>query len=228
MGGTIAIHYATLHPDKVEKMILLSPGALNARVRGRTTAPPLPAWIDIAQVITPRIVFQKLLEGGFGDKTKLKPALIDQWWELMRLKGQRRAEIDRNRQYISGDIDAKIHTITTPAVGTTFTASFTCNLLAEATALNIAPGPGGSITLSWAAPPDPCLSLGPAVYHVYASSMARPLSAPGQFPLDPSFTLVASTAINSVTITPAAGPQFYLVRGIGSDGNEGPVGAYGR
>ena len=126
------------------------------------------------------------------------------------------------------DGGARLHTITTPAVGTTFTASFTCDLLAEATYLDISPEPGGSITLSWATPQDPCLSSGPTVHHVYASSTARPLSASGRFPLDPPFSLVASTAMNSVTITPAAGPQFYLVTGIGSDGNEGPVGAYGR
>ncbi len=116
MGGTIAIHYAAAHPDQVEKMILLSPGALNPRVRGRTTPPPLPGWVDIAQVITPRIVFQKLLENGFGDKSKIKPELIDQWWELMRREGQRKAEITRTRQYVSGDIEAKIREVKAPVL----------------------------------------------------------------------------------------------------------------
>ena len=126
------------------------------------------------------------------------------------------------------DGGARLHTITTPALSTTFTARFTCDLLDEATDLDITPEPGGTITLAWAPPRDPCLASGPTVYHVYASSMARPLSPPGRFPFDPSFALVASTATNSTTIVPADGPQFYLVTGFGSDGNEGPVGAYGR
>jgi pimeloyl-ACP methyl ester carboxylesterase len=116
MGGTIALHYAARHPEQIERMILLSPGALNTRVRGRTTPPPLPGWIDIATVITPRIVFQKLLENGFGDKSKIAPALVDQWWELMRREGQRRAELSRTRQYVSGDIDGLIHTIAAPVL----------------------------------------------------------------------------------------------------------------
>ncbi len=116
MGGTIAIHYASRHPDQVEKMILLSPGALNTRVRGRDTPPPLPPGIDILEYITPRLIFKGLLSSGYGDKTKLKDELIDQWWEMMRREGQRKAEITRQRQYISGDVDAKIKTLTQPTL----------------------------------------------------------------------------------------------------------------
>jgi pimeloyl-ACP methyl ester carboxylesterase len=116
MGGTIAIHYASRHPEQVEKMILLSPGALNTRVRGRDTPPPLPFGIDILKYITPRLIFKGLLSSGYGDKTKLKDDLIDQWWEMMRLEGQREAELTRQRQYISGDVDAKIRTLTQPTL----------------------------------------------------------------------------------------------------------------
>jgi len=116
MGGTISIHYASRHPEQVEKMILLSPGALNTRVRGRDTPPPLPFGIDILRVITPRLIFQGLLGSGYGDKTKLKEELIDQWWEMMRLEGQREAELTRQRQYVSGDVDAKIRTLIQPTL----------------------------------------------------------------------------------------------------------------
>jgi len=116
MGGTIAIHYAVRHPDRVERMILLSPGALNTRVRGSNTPPPLPPGTDLLAYITPRALIRGLLSSGFGDKSKLSDQLIDQWWELMRLEGQREAEITRMRQYISGDIDAKIKTVTAPVL----------------------------------------------------------------------------------------------------------------
>lgn len=116
MGGTIAIHYASRHPDKIEKMILMSPGALNTRVRGRDTPPPLPPGIDLAAYITPRIIFRGLLSSGFGDKSKLSDQLIDQWWDMMRLEGQREAEITRMRQYVSGDIDSKIRALEAPVL----------------------------------------------------------------------------------------------------------------
>jgi pimeloyl-ACP methyl ester carboxylesterase len=116
MGGTIAIHYASRHPDQVEKMILMSPGALNTRVRGRDTPPPLPFYIDLAAYITPRLIFQGLLSSGFGDKSKLKPELVDQWWDMMRREGTREAEIARQRQYISGDVDTKIRGLIQPTL----------------------------------------------------------------------------------------------------------------
>ncbi|MBL8644042.1 MAG: alpha/beta hydrolase [Rhodospirillaceae bacterium] len=116
MGGTIAIHYADRHPEQVEKMILLSPGALNTRVRGRDTPPPLPPGIDLLAYITPRALIKGLLSSGFGDKSKLNDALIDQWWEMMRREGQREAEIARQRQYVSGDVDAKIRALVQPTL----------------------------------------------------------------------------------------------------------------
>jgi pimeloyl-ACP methyl ester carboxylesterase len=116
MGGTIAIHYATRHPAQVKKLILLSPGALNTRVRGRDTPPPLPPGIDLVAYITPKAMFRGLLSNGFGDKTKVTDQLVTQWWELMRLEGQREAEIARNRQYVSGDVDAKIRAIVQPTL----------------------------------------------------------------------------------------------------------------
>lgn len=116
MGGTIAIHYASRHPEQVDRMILLSPGALNTRIRGRDTPPPLPPGIDLLRFLTPKAMFWGLLNNGFGDKSKVTDQLATQWWELMRLEGQRGAEITRNRQYISGDVDAKIRTLVQPTL----------------------------------------------------------------------------------------------------------------
>ncbi|MSO99071.1 MAG: alpha/beta hydrolase [Rhodospirillaceae bacterium] len=116
MGGTIALHYASRHSDQVEKIILLSPGALNTRVRGRDTPPPLPPGIDMVKYITPKAMFAGLLNSGFGDKSKVTDQLITQWWELMRHEGQREAEITRMRQYISGDVDTLIRGLKQPTL----------------------------------------------------------------------------------------------------------------
>ena len=126
------------------------------------------------------------------------------------------------------DAGARVHTIATPAAPTTYTARFNCNVITEAGNLTLANAPAGKITLSWTAPADLCLSTGPVVYRVYAASTSRPAPPPGQFPSNPAFSVAASTTATSATITPGAGPQFYLVVAIGSDAVEGPVGAYGR
>ena len=126
------------------------------------------------------------------------------------------------------DGGARLHTITTPSASATFTASFTCNLIAQATNLQARKETSGAITLTWTAPVDTCLATGAAVYRVYASSTARPATLPGSFPADPPFNLIATTSATSATFTPGPGIQYYLVTGIGTNGLIGPVGAYGR
>jgi hypothetical protein len=126
------------------------------------------------------------------------------------------------------DGGAATHTILTPAVNTTYTAVFTCNVVTEVPGLMVAPAAGGQITLTWSAPADPCLAAGAPRYRVYASATAFPSVPPGQFPLDPPFSLRGSAATESLTFLPAPADQFFLVVAIGSDGGEGPAGHYGR
>lgn len=125
------------------------------------------------------------------------------------------------------DGGAQTHVIYTPAASTTFTATFGCNLLAEATDLTVTPATAGQIRLTWSPPADPCLSNGQTVYRIYAAPSARPTVLPGSFPLDPAFAPIAATSAPSLTFIPDSGTQFYLVVGIDSNGSEGPVGAYG-
>jgi pimeloyl-ACP methyl ester carboxylesterase len=116
MGGTIAMHYTGRHPDQVEKLILLSPGALNTRIRSRDTPPPLPPGIDLVKIVTPKLMFAGLLRNGFADDSKVTDKLVTQWWEMMRREGTRQAEITRMRQYVSGDVDSLIRTLTPPTL----------------------------------------------------------------------------------------------------------------
>ena len=47
LGGTVSIHYAAAHPERVEKLILLSPGALEGRDMQRAGR-GLPAGLTVA------------------------------------------------------------------------------------------------------------------------------------------------------------------------------------
>ncbi|HEY3174148.1 MAG TPA: PQQ-dependent sugar dehydrogenase [Candidatus Polarisedimenticolia bacterium] len=123
---------------------------------------------------------------------------------------------------------ARSHAISTPATDTIFTATFGCDLLEEVTDLVVAPAPAGEIALEWSPVADPCLSSGPVLYRVYSASTPIPSSSPGSFPADPAFTLIGATMGTTMTVAPTGANQFFLVVGIGSDGAEGPVGAYGR
>jgi pimeloyl-ACP methyl ester carboxylesterase len=103
LGGTVAIHYSAAHPDRVEKLILLSPGALEGRSMqraGRT----LPAAANILAIITPRALAEYMLKSRFGDPSKVTPAMVDQWHDMWLREGQRTAILARLRSYSSADI----------------------------------------------------------------------------------------------------------------------------
>jgi pimeloyl-ACP methyl ester carboxylesterase len=116
VGGTVAMHFAVKHPDQVERLILISPGSLEKDVRGRSTPPPVPPMAAILTVVTPRALAKSLLMSSFGDPSKLTEATVDEWYEMWMRAGNRRAMIDRTRQYISGDVEGKIASVTAPVL----------------------------------------------------------------------------------------------------------------
>jgi len=103
LGGTVAMHYAAAHPERVERLVLLSPGALEGRSMqraGRT----VPRIANIIEYITPRALARFMLTSRFGDPSLVDDKLIDQWYEMWRREGQRAAILARLRTYSSADL----------------------------------------------------------------------------------------------------------------------------
>ena len=125
------------------------------------------------------------------------------------------------------DGGARDHEIRTPPANTTYTANFGCDVLVGVHDLRVAKGTAGQLLLSWAPVVDTCLAAGPARYRVYAAAAKVPLNPPGDFPDDPPFTLVGSSASASFSFTPGPNARFFLVVASGTDGLDGPVEHYG-
>lgn len=67
---------------------------------GRT----VPAAANVLQWITPRALPAYMLRSRFGDPAKVSDELIDQWHDMWRREGQRRAMLARLRSYSSASI----------------------------------------------------------------------------------------------------------------------------
>lgn len=115
VGGTVAMRYSASHPERVEKLILLSPGALEGRAQVKNRSGQL-GMLKILEYILPRAIPEALLKMGFGDPDNVPPELVDRWYDLWRLEGQRAAEIARLGQYIPGDIEAVVRAIVAPTL----------------------------------------------------------------------------------------------------------------
>ena len=116
LGGTVAMHYTVANPDRVQRLILLSPGSLEKDVRGRTTPREVPKVVDIFGYVTPRWFASGLLKSGYGDKTKVTDAVVDEWYEMWMREGNRRAMLANLRQYVSGDVEGKIRAVRVPVL----------------------------------------------------------------------------------------------------------------
>ena len=114
MGGTVAIHYTAAHPDRVERLILLSPGSLEGRERKRRGTVPRVGYV--LKYIMPRALPESMLRSGFGDPGRLTPELVDRWYDMWMREGQREAQLDRLSQYEAGDIEGLIRSIRVPVL----------------------------------------------------------------------------------------------------------------
>ena len=116
LGGTVAIHYTVRNPDRVAGLVLISPGSLEPEVRGRTAPTRMSPAAAVVRWITPRFLPEFMLETGYGDPDRLSPELVDRWHDLWRLEGQREAQLERLRQYVSGDIEDLIGQVSAPVL----------------------------------------------------------------------------------------------------------------
>lgn len=116
LGGTVSVLYTQKHPDRVENLILLSPGSIEGKERKDGPRGEIPEAAYALKYIMPKALPAFMLRSGFSDDTKLDDALIQQWFELWRLEGQREAQLDRLAQYDSGDIESVFRAVAAPVL----------------------------------------------------------------------------------------------------------------
>lgn len=116
LGGTVAMRYAVDHPTRVERLVLISPGSLEPRVRGRTTPANVPRVADLLGYVTPKSFTRFLLRNDYGDPAKLHEAIVDEWYSMWMREGNRRAMLALLRQYVSGGVEDKIRAVSVPVL----------------------------------------------------------------------------------------------------------------
>ncbi len=116
LGGTVSMRYTVGHPERVERLVLISPGSLESNVRGSSSPPNIPRAVNAIALVTPKSLARYMLTSNFGDKSKVTESLVDQWYVLWRRDGNRVALLDRLRQYVSGDVEKTIGSVRVPVL----------------------------------------------------------------------------------------------------------------
>ena len=116
IGGTVAMRYAADHPERIERLGLISPGSLEKRVRGRTTPTAVPRVADVITLVTPKSFTRFMLTNDYGDPARVSEAVVDEWWSMWMREGNRAAMLGLLRQYVSGGVEDRIRAVRAPVL----------------------------------------------------------------------------------------------------------------
>lgn len=116
IGGTVAMRYTADHPDRVERLVLISPGSLEKRVRGRTQGADIPKAANVIAYVAPPAFTRFMLENDYGDPARVSDAVVDEWYSMWSREGNRLAMIELLRQYVSGGVEEKIRAVKVPVL----------------------------------------------------------------------------------------------------------------
>lgn len=116
IGGRISWRFAGAHPDRVDKLVLISPDGFASGGFEYGKAPDIPAMTGIMKVFLPRYLIKTNLTPAHGDPSTMTPDMVTRYHDLLIGPGTRQAVIDRMAQTVLVDPIPILKTIDVPVL----------------------------------------------------------------------------------------------------------------
>lgn len=116
IGGRISWRFAGAHPDRVDKLVLISPDGFASGGFEYGKAPDIPALTAIMKYFLPRYLIEANLAPAHGDPATLTSDMITRYHDLLIGPGTRQAVIDRMAQTVLVDPVPILKTINVPVL----------------------------------------------------------------------------------------------------------------
>lgn len=100
LGGRIAWSFAAAHPERTDKLILISPDGFASPGFEYGKAPDVPPLLEVMQYVLPKFLLRMNLEPSYGDAASLTPDTVDRYHDLMLAPGGRQALLQRMKQTV--------------------------------------------------------------------------------------------------------------------------------
>ena len=116
IGGRIAWTFAANHPDRVNRLVLVSPDGFASPGFEYGKAPEVPATVRLMRYILPKPLLRMSLAPAYANPAALTEALTTRYHDLMLAPGTRDAMISRMDQTVLTDPVPLLRTITAPTL----------------------------------------------------------------------------------------------------------------
>ena len=116
MGGRIAWRFAAAHPARTEKLVLISPDGFASFGIEYGKTPTVPALMRILPYVLPTALLRMNLAPSYADPTRLQPATVERYRDMMLVPGNRQAILDRMAQMRLPNPIPLLRTIQTPTL----------------------------------------------------------------------------------------------------------------
>lgn len=117
MGGRIAWTLAVRHPERVDKLVLVSPdGFASPGYFEYGKAPEVSALLHVMRVALPRPLLRMSLAPAYVNNQVLDDALLDRYHDLLCAPGARHALLQRMRQTVLVDPVPLLQTLRAPTL----------------------------------------------------------------------------------------------------------------
>jgi pimeloyl-ACP methyl ester carboxylesterase len=116
MGGKVAWHFAARFPDRVEKLVLISPDGFAQPGHRYGDAPRVGRALALMTVFLPKPLLKANLAPAYADPTRLTDAIVTRYHDMMLAPGARAAMIERLRQAVLEDPATLLPKVTMPVL----------------------------------------------------------------------------------------------------------------
>jgi pimeloyl-ACP methyl ester carboxylesterase len=116
MGGKIAWMFAVAHPDRVSRLILISPDGFASPGFEYGKRPEIPAVMRLLPYTLPAWMLRMNLAAAYGDPARLTEATLERYRDMMLAPGVRGAMLTRMEQVMLEPPEPLLQRIEAPAL----------------------------------------------------------------------------------------------------------------
>jgi len=116
LGGKLAWQFAAAYPQRVDRLVLISPDGFESPGFEYNRKPEVPYMVRLLPFVLPKFFLRMSLAPAYVNDAALTPALLARYYDMMRAPGVRRAIIARLQQVFLAPPDARLRQIQAPTL----------------------------------------------------------------------------------------------------------------